>query len=43
VAGTVDSPAYKAGGTAGIAACSVVTAGATITIKAGLITAFTGC
>jgi hypothetical protein len=30
-------------GTQGIAACTVVTAAATITIKNGLITAFTGC
>lgn len=42
-AGAVDAPIYRAGGTLGIAACTVVTAGATITIKAGLITAFTGC
>ncbi len=32
-----------ADGTQGIAACTVVTLGATITIKNGLITAFTGC
>lgn len=32
-----------ANGTQGIATCSVVTAGATITIKNGIITAFTGC
>lgn len=30
-------------GTQGIATCSVVTAGATITIKNGIITGFTGC
>ena len=34
---------YKQGGTSGIADCTVVTLGATITIKGGIITAFTGC
>lgn len=34
---------YKTNGTAGIANCSVVTAGASITIRGGIVTAFTGC
>lgn len=34
---------YSAGATAGIASCTVVTAGATITITGGIVTAFTGC
>jgi hypothetical protein len=34
---------YSSGGTAGIASCTVATAGATITITGGIITAMTGC
>jgi hypothetical protein len=34
---------YLAGATPGITSCTVVTAGATITITAGIVTAFTGC
>lgn len=41
--GTLDAALYKAGGTSGIASCTVATLGATITIKGGIITAFTGC
>ncbi len=43
-AGNVNvSVGYKVGSVAGIANCTVVTAAATITIKGGIITAFTGC
>jgi hypothetical protein len=34
---------YSSGGTAGITSCTAVTAGATITITGGIITAMTGC
>jgi hypothetical protein len=42
-AGSVNSLTYWADGTQGIASCSVVTAAATITIKAGLVVGMTGC
>jgi hypothetical protein len=35
--------AIQTSGTPGIASCTAVAAGATVTIKNGLITAFTGC
>ena len=34
---------YSSGGTAGITSCTAMTAGATITITGGIITAMTGC
>lgn len=40
---TFDASIYSASGTAGIASCTVAVLGATVTIKGGIITAFTGC
>jgi hypothetical protein len=41
---TVDATVgHSTGGVAGIKNCTVVASGATITIKGGIITAFTGC